>query len=71
MTTVKEMIEWLQTLPEDAEVQCGVEMSSGYDHWMAFDPVDIEACDVFDFRDEKYRDNPRVYGRIIVDIRGD
>ena len=29
MTTVAQMIEWLKTLPQDAEVECGVEVTKG------------------------------------------
>ena len=71
MITVKQMIEWLQTLPQDAEVQCGVEDGAGYERWMKMVPVDIESCYVFDYSDAKYRDNPRVYGKVFVEICGD
>jgi len=46
MTTVAQMIEWMQTLPQDAEVECGVEKSSGPGRYMRMVPVDIESCDV-------------------------
>ena len=71
MTTVKQMIEWLETLPQDAEVQCGIEEHAGYECYMKMVPVDIELCYAFDYTGEQYRDNPLVYGRVIVEIRGD
>lgn len=71
MTTVKEMIEWLETLPQDAEVHCGVEDGAGYERYMKMVPVDIESCYVFDYTHEGYRNNPRIYGRVIVEICGD
>jgi len=70
MTTVKQMIEWLETLPEDAEVQCGVEVRSGYDTYMEFAPVDIGWCDVFDYFGDKWVEH-RHYGKVIINIRGD
>lgn len=70
MTTVKQMIEWLQTLPQDAEVQCGVEEHAGYERYMKMVPVDIEACNVIDYT-EKYHNNPRIHGRVFVEILGD
>jgi len=60
MTTVAQMIEWMSTLPQDAEVECGVEVSSGYERYMSMVPVDIESCDVF-----------AMAGKTIVRIRGD
>lgn len=71
MTTVKQMIEWLQTLPQDAEVQCGVEDGAVYERYMKMVPVDTGACDVLDYSDEQWSDNPRVYGKVFVEIRGD
>ncbi len=72
MTTVAQMIEWMKTLPQDAEVECGVEVRGSYDSWMTFKPVDIESCDVFDFTDEKDREKyPHIAGKIIVQICGE
>lgn len=71
MTTVAQMIEWLKTLPQDAEVQCGVEESSGYEWHTVHRPVDIEGSDVFDYKDETYKDYPHVYGKVIVQICGE
>lgn len=72
MATVAQMIEWMKTLPQDAEVKCGVERTKGYDTWMEFKPVDIEDCDVIDYTSpedcEKY---PKMAGKTIVMIRGE
>lgn len=55
MTTVAQMIEWLKTLPQDAEVECGVESTrvrfdnyETYETYMSMAPVDIKSCEVFD-----------------------
>lgn len=70
MTTVAQMIEWMKTLPQDAEVECGVEFRASYESYMEMQPVKIDYCDVFDYTDEKYKDCPHVYGKIIVQICG-
>jgi hypothetical protein len=64
------MVEWMKTLPQDAEVECGVEESGNYERWMTYRPVNIEYCDVFDYKDEAYKDYPRVYGKVIINICG-
>lgn len=72
MTTVAEMIEWMKTLPQDAEVECGVEVTKGYDTWMEMKPVDISACDVLDYTSEADRARfPTMAGRTLVMIRGE
>ena len=62
MTTVAQMIEWMKTLPPDAEVECGVEVTGGYSTWMEMRPVDIENSDVWPCRWS---------GKTIVTIRGE
>jgi hypothetical protein len=72
MTTVAQMIEWMKTIPQDAEVKCGVEVTKGYDTWMAMKPVDIECCNVFDYSDEESRKMfPEMGGRVVVMICGE
>ena len=74
MTTVAQMIEWLKTLPQDAEVECGVKKTKGYETFMEMKPVDIEDCDVIDYTSEKDRELYRYYpfaGKVIVRIRGE
>lgn len=71
MTTVAQMIEWMKTLPQDAEVECGVEESDGWGRYMVYHPVDIEGSDVFDFKHKRYKDYPNVYGKIIVQLSGE
>lgn len=72
MATVAEMIEWFKTLPPDAEVDCGVEESSGYQTYMRMAPVDISACDVFEYTSEADREKYPFYaGKTFVVIRGD
>ena len=72
MTTVAQMIEWMQTLPQDAEVECGVEVTKSYETYMSMKPVDIEACDVLDYTSEEDREKyPNMAGKTIVMIRGE
>jgi hypothetical protein len=72
MTTVKQMIEWMSTLPQDAEVECGVEVTKGYDTWMAMRPVDISDCHVIDYTSEEDRAKyPAMVGKTLVMIRGE
>lgn len=72
MTTVAEMIEWLKTLPQDAEVECGVEITKGYNTYMSMESVDIEACDVFDYTSPEDRVKyPNMAGKCLVMIRGE
>jgi hypothetical protein len=71
MTTVAQMIEWMKTLPPDAEVECGVEETCGYSTSMVMRPVEIDYCDVFDYKAEAYKDYPHIYGKVIVQICGE
>jgi hypothetical protein len=72
MTTVAQMIEWMKTLPQDAEVDCGVEHTSGYQTCMIMQPVDIEACDVIRYTSEADRAKYPFYaGKTFVVIRGE
>jgi hypothetical protein len=66
------MIEWLKTLPPDAEVECGVEeWHGGYECRMVMQPVDIESCSVHDYTSDVWKAYPHFYGKIVVDICGD
>lgn len=72
MATVAEMIEWMKTLPQDAEVDCGVEQTKGYQTSMIIKPVDISACDVFEYTSEAAREKYPFYaGKTFVVIRGE
>lgn len=71
MTTVAQMIEWMKTLPQDAEVECGVEVTAGYSTYMAYRSVDIEGCVVFDYKSEEDRKKyPDRAGKTIIHIEG-
>jgi hypothetical protein len=73
------MIEWMKTLPQDAEVHCGVEVrGGGYECWMDLNPsmdyraVDIEDCYVLDYTSEEDRAKyPTMAGKALVVIRGE
>lgn len=66
MTTVAQMIEWLKTLPQDAEVQCGEEVSCFYNSYMTMSDVDIQSCMVHDYREGDWK--PHLAGKVIVEI---
>lgn len=71
MTTVAQMIEWMKTLPQDAEVECGVEERGSYESYMVYRPVDIEGSCVFDYKSEADRAKyPQMAGKTIVHIEG-
>lgn len=66
MTTVAELIAKLQTLPQEAEVECGYEKTKGWNVCMEYGEVDVECMYVIDYSDTiKY---PKMNGRIIVQI---
>lgn len=72
MTTVAKMIEWMKTLPQDAEVECGVEVRGSYDSWMESAPVDIASCDVIDYTSEEDRIKyPKLAGKVFIKICGE
>lgn len=70
MTTVAQMIEWLKAQPQDAEIECGVEVTKGYNSYMDYVSVDIDSCDVFDYSSDEDRARyPAMAGKIVVRIR--
>lgn len=69
MTTVAQMIEWLKSLPQDAEVTCGREENYGYTTAIEFCPVDIDGCLVLDYSSPEDRKLfPRMAGKVLVEI---
>lgn len=68
MSTVAELIEALQKLPQDAIVEVGKEVSvmGGYATIMEHHPVDLEDIDVHDFTDSYPIRYPLTAGKIIV-----
>lgn len=72
MTTVAQMIEWMKNMPQDAIVECGVEVTSGYSTYMTMRAVDIEACEVFDYTGiNDHAKYPTMTGKVIVQIQGE
>lgn len=72
MTTVAQMIEFFKTMPQDAEVECGVEVSRGYETYMVMSPVDIDGFSVYDYTSEEDRVKyPKMAGKIIIMINGE
>jgi len=72
MTTVAQMIEWMKTLPPEAEVECGVEVSKYHETYMTMRPVDIESCYVCSYNSEEDRAvYPINAGKVFVMIHGE
>ena len=71
MATVAQMIEWMKTLPQDAKVECGVEVRCSYESYMEMRSVNIESCDVFDYTGPEYEKYPHIFGKTIVNICGE
>lgn len=67
MTTVAQMIEWLKTLPSDAEVRCGYERSNGYSFSMAIGDVDIDSCIIVNYPSKAATEA----GKTIVEIHSE
>lgn len=71
MATVAQMIEFFKTMPQDAEVECGVEVSRGYETYMGMSPVDIDGFSVYDYTSEEDRVKyPKMAGKTIIFING-
>ena len=68
--TVADLIAYLQTLPQDAEVSILAEESSGYETWTNFvDAVDFERdCELLDFRGDHIPDQHECKGKAYVYI---
>ena len=68
--TVADLIEYLQTLPQDAEVSIMAEESRGHETYTRFaDDVDFEYdCELFDFRDDHIPDHYECKGKAVVRI---
>lgn len=52
MTTVAQLIKKLQTLPQDAIVECGKEVHHSYYTSMDYGTVDIDYIGVLDYSDQ-------------------
>ena len=72
MATVAEMIEFFKTLPQDAIVECGVEVVGGYYTEMTMNPVDIDSIQVLDYSSEEDRKKyPSMEGKIFIQLHGE
>lgn len=68
--TVADLIEYLQTLPQDAEVSIMTEERRGFGTYTRFaNDVDFEYdCKLFDFRDDHTPDHYECEGKAFVRI---
>jgi len=66
-TTASQLIKWLQTLPQDAEIEVGDERSNGSERWMEMRPLHIESCTVISYTSPEDRVKyPLMAGRTLV-----
>lgn len=64
--TVAQLIEKLQTLPQDAIVQVGKENHRGYSTRMEYSDIDLD-IDVSDFSSEEYQGST-LYGTKLINL---
>jgi hypothetical protein len=78
MTTVAQLIKYLQTLPLDAEVEVMSECCGNWETYTKFEPLQIpdaygcsDNLEVHDFRDNPFvkEGDPR-FGKVYVDFGG-
>jgi hypothetical protein len=78
MTTVAQLIEFLQTLPQDAEVDVMAERTGPWTSYTEFEELQIpneignsDNIEVFDFRDNHFvkEGDPR-FGKVYVSFGG-
>lgn len=78
MTTVAQLIEFLQTFPQDAEIDVMAERQGTYSCYTEFEPLQIpdewgysDNLEVFDFRDNQFvkEGDPR-FGKVYVSFGG-
>jgi hypothetical protein len=78
MTTVAQLVEYLQTLPQDAEVDVLKEVSANWSTWTEFTALEIpgeygysDNLEVYDFRDNQFvtQGDPR-FGKVYVSFGG-
>lgn len=65
MATVRQMIEWLSTLPADATLECHKQVALSASVYTIFDQVDLDSCKVYDYRNNT---TSPFAGRVIVTI---
>ena len=78
MTTVAQLIEYLQTLPQDAEVDVMKEVSADWSTWTTYAPLEIpdaygcsDNLEVFDFRDNQFvKEDDLHFGKVHVRFGG-
>lgn len=78
MTTVAQLVEYLQTLPQDAEVDVLREVSVNWSTWTEFTSLEIpdeygysDNLEMYDYRDNEYvkEGDPR-FGKVYVIFGG-
>ncbi len=70
MTTVAQLIAYLETLPQEAIVQCLSEKRSGYSVWTDWKDLDIsEHVNVIDLRENKFvKPESENFQKVFVEI---
>jgi Ran GTPase-activating protein (RanGAP) involved in mRNA processing and transport len=78
MTTVAQLVEYLQTLPQDAEVDVLKEVSANWSTWTEFTALEIpgeygysDNLEVYDFRDNQFvKEDDARFGKVYVSFGG-
>lgn len=68
MATVAEMIEYFNTLPQEAIVECGEKTFGGGFFLTA---VDIKSTKILDCREEDPERFPQMAGKIFIQLHGE
>lgn len=69
MTTVAQLITYLQTLPQEAIVEVLQEETKGWDTFTLMKDLDIDAISILDFTSKYYEEKcPNLYGKVFVQL---
>ena len=70
MSTVKQLIEFLSAMPQDATVQVMVDYTRGFETYTKFVPVDLDECSPAGYSKLAEHEEGASYDEVIVTIRG-
>jgi hypothetical protein len=71
MYTVAELIAYLNTMPQEAIVEVCVEENASWGTYTSRLPVDLEECELVDFRNDPWvRENHVAFGKVYVHLNG-
>lgn len=70
MTTVAQLITYLQTLPQEGIVEVLQEETKGWDTITSMKDLDIDAISILDFTSKEHYEEkyPHLYGKVFVQL---